>query len=122
MKNNYLNTLFKKSNSNNYNFIRTRSLYGQDIHFTFANAQNTNDGSNDFYEVDVLIKSTVDFKLGSGLLYFNYNTAAFGPNVSANGKLEYTQPTGYILGEVVVVYFQPIKILFKMIIRHQEYL
>ena len=29
----------------------------QDIHFTFANAQNTNDGSNDFYEVDVMIQT-----------------------------------------------------------------
>ncbi|WP_299440126.1 immunoglobulin-like domain-containing protein [uncultured Aquimarina sp.] len=76
------------------------SVQAQDITFTFANAQNTNDGMDDFYEVDVLIESTVDFKLGSGQLYLNYNTAAFGTNVSAGGNLEYTQPNGYILGEV----------------------
>ncbi|VAV83344.1 Internalin-like protein (LPXTG motif) Lmo0331 homolog, partial [hydrothermal vent metagenome] len=73
------------------------------ITFSFANAQNTNDGSNDFYEVDILIESDQDFKLGSGQLYFNYNTAAFGTNISANSKIEYTQPTGYILGEFNVL-------------------
>ncbi|MBQ4820606.1 immunoglobulin-like domain-containing protein [Aquimarina sp. MMG016] len=77
------------------------SVQAQDINFTFANAQNTNDGVDDFYEVDVLISSTVDFKLGSGQLYINYNTAAFGTNVSAGGNLEYTQPNGSILGAVV---------------------
>ena len=76
------------------------TVYGQDITYTFANERNTNDGSTDFYEVDVLIESTVDFKLGSGQLYFNYNTAAFGSNVSANNMLTYTQPASYILGEV----------------------
>ncbi len=69
------------------------------INFTFANAQNTNDGVNDFYEVDVLIESDVDFKLGSGQLYFNYNTAAFGMNISANTKIEYSQPLSSVLGE-----------------------
>ena len=99
MKKDYLNTLFKKIIALTI-ILGVGTIYGQDITYTFANAQNTNDGSNDFYEVDVLIKSSADFKLGSGQLYFNYNIAAFGPNVSANGKLEYTQPTGYILGEV----------------------
>lgn len=75
------------------------NTYSQDIHFTFANAQNTNDGANDFYEVDVLIEATADFKLGSGLLYFNYNMAAFGSDISVNNKIEYLQPNGYILGE-----------------------
>ncbi|MEL6811698.1 MAG: hypothetical protein AAFP76_10215, partial [Bacteroidota bacterium] len=61
----------------------------QDIHFEFDNAQITNDGSNDFYEVDVLISSSSDFKLGSGQIYLNYNPLAFGANISANGKLTY---------------------------------
>jgi Secretion system C-terminal sorting domain len=73
------------------------------IIFSFANAQNTNDGTNDFYEVDILIESDQDFKLGSGQLYFNYNTAAFGTNVSANGTIAYTQPTNYVLGAVNVL-------------------
>jgi len=77
------------------------SIFSQDVSFAFANAQNTNDGSNDFYEVDVMISSTSGFKLGSGLLYFNYNTAAFGTNVNANGGLTVTQPTGSVLAELV---------------------
>lgn len=76
------------------------TIDGQDITFTFANAENTNDGVNDYYEVDVLISSTTDFKLGSGQIYLTYNTAAFGVNVFANGNIEYTYPNGtHILGE-----------------------
>lgn len=76
-------------------------LFAQNIQFTFANAQNTNDGSNDFYEVDVMIESDVAFKLGQGLLYFNYNPAAFGTNISGGSKLEITYPSaeGYICGQ-----------------------
>ncbi len=77
--------------------------FAQEIEFTFANAQITNDGTDDFYEVDVLISTTngaADFKLGSGLLYFNYNTDAFGENVTSNGNVDYSYPNGtYILGE-----------------------
>lgn len=79
-------------------------LFAQDIEFTFENAQNTNDGSNDFYEVDVMvstINSTGTFKLGSGQLYFNYNTSAFGTNVNLNNAIEVTYPNagGYICGQ-----------------------
>ena len=82
--------------------ILCASTYAQDIHFTFANAQNTNDGVDDFYEVDVMIQtinSTGTFKLGSGQLYFTYNTTAFGTNVFANSGIEVTQPDGYICGQ-----------------------
>ena len=79
--------------------------YAQDIHFTFANAQNTNDGSFDYYEVDVMIQTintTGTFKLGSGQLYFNYNTAAFGTNVFGNSAFEVTFPEGeYICGQPI---------------------
>lgn len=71
--------------------------YAQDIHFTFANAETTNDGTNDFFEVDVMmqtINTTGTFKLGSGQLYFNYNIAAFGSNVFANSKVEFSYPDG----------------------------
>lgn len=78
-------------------FLGTLSSFGQNIHFSFANAQNTNDGTNDFYEADVMIDASSDFKLGKGLLYFNYNTAAFGTFVSGGGNLEVTYPSGYIL-------------------------
>ena len=73
---------------------------GQTVTYTFANPQNTNDGSNDYYEVDVQISTDTDFKLGSGSLYFNYNTAAFGTNIDASGSIEISYSNGnYILGE-----------------------
>lgn len=65
---------------------------------TFANAQITNDGSDNFYEADILIASTEDFYVGSGQVYFDYNTVAFGENISSNNAIEYSQPTGSILG------------------------
>lgn len=81
--------------------LGTSQLFAQNINFTFSNAQNTNDGVNDHYEVDVFIESNADFKLGSGLLYFNYNTAAFGSNISGGSKVEITYPDaqGYICGQ-----------------------
>ena len=71
----------------------------QEITVSFANAQITNDGTHNFYDVDVMIASTTDFKLGSGQLYVNYNTAAFGENIFTNNKITYTQPDGSILDE-----------------------
>ena len=71
----------------------------QSITFTFENARITNDGVDDFYEADIYIESDADFKLGSGLLFFNYNTAAFGESVFTNGNFEYLQPTGSILAQ-----------------------
>ncbi len=80
--------------------------YSQDIHFTFANTLNTNDGSNDYFEADVMIQtinSTGDFKLGSGQLYFTYNTLAFGDGVNDNSRFEVIHPNveGYICGQYV---------------------
>ncbi len=85
-------------------FISTIVL-GQDLNFTFVNAHNTNVGMLDYYEADIYISSTVDFKLGTGQLYFNYNTAAFGDNVDANNGIEFTAPDGegYICGQGVDV-------------------
>ncbi|MBQ4820676.1 T9SS type A sorting domain-containing protein [Aquimarina sp. MMG016] len=76
------------------------SAEAQDVHFTFSNAQITNDGLDDYYDVDVMIESSVDFKLGSGQLYLTYNTAAFGANVSTSNNLTYSQPAGSVLAEV----------------------
>lgn len=76
---------------------------GQDTNFSFANAKITNDGIDDFYEVDVMIQSSVGFELGSGLLYFDYNTAAFGTAVSANGNVFYERLAGSILAEVLEI-------------------
>ena len=71
----------------------------QSISFTFQNARVTNDGIDDFYEADVYIQSDEDFKLGSGLLFFNYNIEAFGEAVFTNGNFEYLQPEGSILAQ-----------------------
>ena len=46
--------------------VSITTFQAQDINFSFHNAINTNDGTNDFYEVDVMIESTADFKLGQG--------------------------------------------------------
>lgn len=81
-------------------FIAITQINAQQLNYSFANLQNTNDGTNDYYEVDVMVSADTDFKLGSGQLYINYNTLAFGDNIVANNNIEYTQPTGYILGEV----------------------
>ncbi|MDY8138020.1 T9SS type A sorting domain-containing protein [Aquimarina sp. 2201CG5-10] len=78
------------------------NILAQDITLSFDNAQITNDGSDDYYDVDIMISSTTDFKLGSGQLYLTYNTAAFGDNISANSNLTYSQPTGSILAETYV--------------------
>ena len=83
--------------------IASLGLHAQNIEFTFANAQTTNDGANDFYEVDVMIAAVngqADFKLGKGQVYINYNTDAFGNNINSGGGLEITYPEadGYILG------------------------
>lgn len=73
--------------------------FAQNISFSFVNAKNTNDGVNDYYEANIYIASDVDFKLGSGQIYFTYNTAAFGNNIHTNNNFEYSQPLGSILGE-----------------------
>jgi hypothetical protein len=67
------------------------------VSYTFVNARNTNDGVDDFYEADIYISSETDFSLGSGQLYFNYNTAAFGENVVGSSNFEMIRPTGSLL-------------------------
>ena len=80
------------------------SIPTDNILFSFANAQNTNDGTNDFFEVDVMVKTTGNsFKLGSGQLFFNYNASAFGEYVNAYKKIWITHPDseGYIAGQPI---------------------
>ncbi|WP_458626124.1 T9SS type A sorting domain-containing protein [Winogradskyella sp. PC D3.3] len=100
MKNNYKTIL--NSVILSMAMLLSLNAFAQDIHFTFADAAITSEGGTDFYEVDVLIQTINDtgsFKLGSGQLYFTYNTAAFGENVSANNKIEFTYPDDYICGQ-----------------------
>jgi len=76
----------------------TKEILDAEIEFTLLNAQITNNGGDDFYEADVFVASTTNLYLGSGQLYFDYNPAAFGSNISDNGNIEYSQPAGSILG------------------------
>ncbi|NQY04750.1 MAG: T9SS type A sorting domain-containing protein [Flavobacteriaceae bacterium] len=65
------------------------SIQAQEINFYMDNEQVTGTGPF-YYEFDVMITSTVDFKLGSGQLYFNYSSAVFGTNISTNGGVTYS--------------------------------
>ena len=81
------------------------SLFSQAITFSFANAKMT-DGSGGVgtthYEVDVMISTDTDFKLGIGQFYIDYNSEAFGTNIFG-GNLTFNHPDGvggtYILDE-----------------------
>jgi hypothetical protein len=73
------------------------SIQAQNITLSIENAVITNDGSDDFYEADIMISSTTDYIQGSGQFYLDYNTAAFGSNVVSSGAIIYELP-GTILG------------------------
>ncbi|WP_422105536.1 BspA family leucine-rich repeat surface protein [Winogradskyella sp.] len=98
IQNTDVNALINPNIGRGQQFNRGAQSTNAAIEFTFANAQITNDGSDNFYEADILIASDQDIYIGSGQLYIDYNTAAFGENISANGNIEYSQPDGSILG------------------------
>ncbi|MEM9525789.1 MAG: T9SS type A sorting domain-containing protein [Bacteroidota bacterium] len=79
-------------------FSNPQHISGQTISFDIINKQPTADGNGLVF--DVTLASTAPFKLGSGLLYFNYNNTAFGPNVVANGRMTVSYPDGAVLGQV----------------------
>ena len=93
-------------------FILTSTfLNAQNLALTFDDAKITNDGTNNYYEVDVMIMrtSTSNFKLGTGQFYVDYNPAAFGTSIGdATVDFEYT--AGSILAEtnVLSIYGDPI--------------
>ncbi len=91
---------FTEGTTSSKSYVKNNNTDSRNVHYTFKNAQITSKNGKNYYEVDVLIESSEDFKLGSGQLYLNYNTEAFGKNISVNNKLEYMRPIGYILGEV----------------------
>ena len=70
---------------------------GQNMTLSFENAQIINEVDNDFYQVDIFIQSDTDFILGPGQFFIDYNEAAFGTEISANGNLFFEQPDGSIL-------------------------
>ncbi|MEP2936397.1 MAG: T9SS type A sorting domain-containing protein [Gilvibacter sp.] len=71
----------------------------QDITLSFQNAEVTSEGLDSFYEADIFIVSTSDFKLGSGQVYFTYNNDAFQDNLVDNSRVEVLFPAGSILGQ-----------------------
>ena len=81
--------------------LGSMSLQAQTITLAIENAQITTDGSNDFYEADIMISATADYIQGSGQFFLDYNPAAFGTNISAGGGIVYdTSVPGAILGAV----------------------
>ena len=83
----------------------------RDLALTFDNPEITNDGVNDFYEVDVLASTVVapDFKLGTGQFYLDYNPAAFGMSIGA-ATVDFEYTPGSILAEefILPIYNAPI--------------
>jgi len=75
-------------------------LFAQNITLSLENAAITNDGVDDFYEVDVFLESDTDYVQGVGLFYMDYNAAAFGMNVVDSGdpdRFEFQRTAGSLL-------------------------
>jgi hypothetical protein len=78
-------------------------LLAQGVTFTFDNFSITGT-SPKYYEFDVMVHSTVDTtQFGDSMVYINYNTTGFGPNIASNGKVTVTKET-LLQGQ----YWQPV--------------
>lgn len=80
-----------------FTIFSTLNTQAQNITFTIENKIAAG-GSVTF---DVLLASDTPFKLGSGQLYFNYNTAAFNENVVAGSSVNISRPAESVLGQTV---------------------
>jgi hypothetical protein len=80
------------------NITTENNCDAKDLRFRFENAQQTFNGTDYFFEVDVMIQTefTGTFKLGSGQLSFKYNTEAFGENINTNGNFEVITEGGIV--------------------------
>jgi len=68
------------------------SLFAADITFSFANEAITNDGSFDYYEFDILAKTSESGNIISDLqVYIRYNTAGFGVGIVNLNGIEVTR-------------------------------
>ncbi|MEO0732932.1 MAG: T9SS type A sorting domain-containing protein [Bacteroidota bacterium] len=76
-------------------FFTTVGLIAQDVQFELDGFRLT-DGGN-AYAIDVMVTGSTAFKIGSGQLYFNYDTKAFGERVQANGNFTVERSQGSIL-------------------------
>ncbi len=79
-------------------FLLAIAVNSQNITLSLENGEITNDGTNDFYEVDVMISSDTDYTQGSGQFFIDYNPAVFGIDIGSNGAITYERPSGSILG------------------------
>ena len=98
----YVPTLLKTTSLTGFILLLTfTALQAQEVQYSFANIQSTNAGPHGSVEFDVMIKSSEGFALGSGQVYLNYNTEAFGENAFSNGKAIITVPPdqGYLLDQ-----------------------
>lgn len=77
------------------------SVMAQDMQVTLAGPRVETEGGDDYFYVDVLMYSNGGFKLGSGQLYVNYNTLAFGDNVFQNNNLEILLPPEALLSRIL---------------------
>lgn len=77
------------------------TVSSQDVHYTLVNPRVENEEGTYYHLVDVLSYSNEGFKLGSGQLYINYDTIAFGSNVFMNDKLQIILPDSSVLNEKV---------------------
>ena len=83
------------------------TINAQNIELSFDNVTITNDGTNDFYEVDVMITSNVDYSQGSGQFFLDYNTAAFGTLINGASGITFERPDTSILGGQTTVEVAP---------------
>ncbi|GGG03935.1 hypothetical protein GCM10011344_00340 [Dokdonia pacifica] len=74
------------------------TINAQNIELSFENPQITNDGMNDFYEVDVMITSDITYSQGSGQFFLDYNTTAFGELINGASGITFERPDTTILG------------------------
>ncbi|MBK9255355.1 MAG: hypothetical protein IPM42_07705 [Saprospiraceae bacterium] len=79
-------------------FLKT---YSQDATFMLTGHRIVHEAGTDYYYVDAMSYSNQGFKLGSGQLYFTYDTTAFGPNIIANNKMEILLPSASILSKKI---------------------
>lgn len=73
----------------------------QNITYSFANATISSNGTDSYYEADIMIATDSDFVLGMGQLYFNYNNDAFNENIIGMNDVT-AIPSGISNGDYVL--------------------
>ena len=74
------------------------------IQLSFKNVINTIINDQTFFEADVYINASEEFKLGQGMVYLNYNTQAFGELIHLNQNISFSTPQNAILANNNIQY------------------